>query len=343
MIDPRFFTNAGPFRLDEVADRVGGRLSRSAPPDFMVTDLATLDEATGSELSMFGDHRYRGAFVQSQAGAILTSTDFASEPSQEPAGGPHLIFVANPRLAHAEAAWLFYPKISEPMGLEDRRAEAELGEGCLISPTATLGPRSRIGARTVIGANAVIGAGVILGEDCVIGPNVTIGFAILGDRVQVYPGVVIGAQGFGFVPGSRGLRRVPQLGRVIIGNDVEIGVNSAIDRGAIGDTIVGDGTVIDNLIQIGHNVRIGRSCVLSGQAGIAGSAVIGDGAMVGGAASIADHVVVGASARIAGRSGVTRDIEAGSTVAGYPALPVRDWHRQTAGLARMFSRLHRRV
>jgi UDP-3-O-[3-hydroxymyristoyl] glucosamine N-acyltransferase len=182
----------------------------------------------------------------------------------------------------------------------------------------------------------------VIGDDCTIGPNTTISHAIIGNRVHVYSGAIVGAQGFGFVPGAKGLRRVPQLGRVLIGDDVEIGANSTVDRGALADTIIGDGTVLDNLIQIGHNCRIGRFVVLCGQAGVAGSVTIGDGAVIGGASRIADHVEIGAGAKLAGGSGVTHDIAAGEIVAGYPAIPVRNWHRQAIGLDKMFGRAGKR-
>jgi UDP-3-O-[3-hydroxymyristoyl] glucosamine N-acyltransferase len=184
----------------------------------------------------------------------------------------------------------------------------------------------------------VIGAGVVIGNDCRVGANSTVSHAVIGARVVIATSVSIGGEGFGFVLGPSGLVRMQQVGRVIIEDDVEIGANCAIDRGATGDTIIGAGTVIDNLVQIGHNVRLGRHCILSGQVGIAGSTLIGDGVMIGGQAAISDHLVIGAGARIAGKSGVMRDIEPGGAVGGYPAVPLRQWHRQTAGQMRLFNR-----
>jgi len=334
MIDSRFFTNAGPFTLGDLADRLKGTLADKATRDFSVTDLAMLDEAQGTEIAMFADRRYRASFENTKAGVVVTGLDLVKTRSDSV---PHLIGVAMPRQAFAEIAWLFYPKTEEALGLSDERGAARIGDGCRIADTARIGKGAVVSAGTTVGANAVIGRGVVIGDDCTIGPNTTISHAILGSRVHIYSGAIVGAQGFGFVPGARGLRRVPQLGRVLIGNDVEFGANSTIDRGALGDTTIGDGTVIDNLIQIGHNCRIGRSVVLCGQSGIAGSVTIEDGAIIGGAARIADHVTIGAGAKLAGGSGVTRDIAPGETVAGYPAIPVRNWHRQAIGLDRMFS------
>jgi UDP-3-O-[3-hydroxymyristoyl] glucosamine N-acyltransferase len=335
MIDPRFFTNAGPFTLGDLADRLGGTLSDGAPRDFAITDLATLEDASPSEITLFADRRYRDAYQRTAAGVVLTNQELATN---RPGGGAHLIIVPQPRHALAEVGWLFYPRTSEALGLDDEGRAAALANGATVADTARVGKNSTIGARTIVGAGAVIGPGVVIGEDCVIGPNSTVGFAILGDRVQIYPGAAIGAQGFGFVPVAHGLRRVPQLGRVLIGDDVEVGANSAIDRGTIGDTVIGSGCAIDNLVQIGHNVRMGRFSIVCGQAGISGSVEIGNGVVIGGAGRVADHVKIGDGAQLGGGGGAIQDVEPGAILAGLPAIPIRDWHRQSIGLAKMFAR-----
>ena len=335
MIDPRFYSNAGPFSLGDLADRLGGTLGDDAPRDLKITDLAMLHVAGDTEIALFTDRRYRAAFETTKAAVVVTRPGLAED---RPDGGPYLISAPEPRQAFTEIAWLFYPKTGEALGLPEQLGEAKIGEGCRITASASIGKGAEIGPRTTVGQNAMIGPGVVIGADCTIGPNTTISHAILGDRVHIYSGAIVGAQGFGFVPGEQGLRRVPQLGRVVIGNDVEFGANSTIDRGALGDTVIGDGSVVDNLVQIGHNVRVGRSCIICGQTGIAGSVTIDDGAIIGGACGIADHVVIGAGAKLAGGSGVIHDIPSGATVAGYPAIPVKQWHRQTATIGRMLGK-----
>ena len=213
-----------------------------------------------------------------------------------------------------------------------------MGHGCQIDAGARIGCGVILGLRCHIESNVVICDSVTIGDDCRIGANTTIRNAIIGSRVRIATNSSIGGEGFGFVPEAKGLLRTAQLCRVIIADDVEIGSNSAIDRGSMGDTIIGRGTVIDNLVQIAHNVQIGSNCVLAGQVGIAGSARIGDCVMIGGRSAISDHVTIGSNVRIAGGSGVMRDATNGEVIGGYPAVPIRQWHRQTAGLIRLFGR-----
>jgi UDP-3-O-[3-hydroxymyristoyl] glucosamine N-acyltransferase len=197
-----------------------------------------------------------------------------------------------------------------------------------------IGPDVRIGRGTVIGPNVVIGPGVAIGRDCLISANVFVGFALIGDRVRLAAGAVIGEAGFGVAGSAEGSLDVPQLGRVILQDGVSVGANSCIDRGAYDDTVVGENTKIDNLVQIAHNVVLGRNCVLAAHTGISGSARIGDGVMFGGAVGLADHVSVGDGARLAARAGAAWDVPAGETWGGYPAKPFRQWMRETAWLTK---------
>jgi UDP-3-O-[3-hydroxymyristoyl] glucosamine N-acyltransferase len=337
MADERFFPSSGPLRLTDIAFHISAELSDLQAGEMMVNGVGSLDTAKAGDLSLFCDARYRGAFANSRASVVVTSRELSG---LVPFEGP-LLFVALPRVAYARICDLFFPAASL---LEETHSTAQidettvLGAGCQIDAGVVIGPEARIGSRCHLSSHVVIGAGVVLGDDCEIGANTAIGHALIGSRVRVASNVSIGGPGFGFTPGPRGLVRMPHLGRVIIEDNVEIGANCAVDRGADGDTVLGAGSVLDNLVQIAHNVRLGRHCVIAGQAGIAGSTVLGDGVLVGGQAAINDHLTIGSGARVAGKSGVMRDVDAGETVAGYPAVPVRQWHRQTVGLKRLAAR-----
>jgi UDP-3-O-[3-hydroxymyristoyl] glucosamine N-acyltransferase len=249
-----------------------------------------------------------------------------------------LLLTTNPYIAFARAARRFYPTPRPPAGIAPSAVvdpTAVLGEGVAIAPHVVIGAHAEIGAGTAIGANSVIGDGCVIGKDCLIGANATVSHCLMGDRVMLYPGVRIGQDGFGFAMDPSGHVKIPQLGRVRIGDDVEIGANSTVDRGAGPDTVIGAGCMIDNLVQIAHNVVLGRGCVLVSQSGISGSSHLGDFVTVGGQAGIIGHLSVGDGARIGGQSGVTRDVSSGTAVGGSPAVPIMQWHRQTAALNRM--------
>ena len=297
-------------------------------------DLATLDTAGPSDVSLFSDDAYRQAAVSSRAGAMITTEKLGGLMPD----GIGLLYVADPRLAFALVSGLFYPRRALEPGIHATAMvdpSAVIGEGSQIDGGVHLGRDVEIGQGCHIEANALIGEGVVLGEGCSVGASSTVSHALIGSRVRIGRNSCIGGEGFGFVPTATGLLRLTQLGRVIIEDDVEIGSNSSVDRGALGDTFIGRGTVIDNLVQIAHNVRLGRHCVLAAQVGIAGSAEIGDNVMIGGQAAIVDHMKIGANARIAGKSGVMRDVPDGEAWGGSPAFPIRQWHRQTTALARL--------
>jgi UDP-3-O-[3-hydroxymyristoyl] glucosamine N-acyltransferase len=214
-------------------------------------------------------------------------------------------------------------------------ASAKIDPSATVDPGAVIGPGAEIGAGSVIGAAAVIGPNVRIGRDCAIGAGASIIHATLGDRVIVHPGCRIGQDGFGYVPGQNGHAKIPQIGAVVIHDDVEIGAGTAIDRGGMRDTVIGEGTKIDNLVQVGHNVVIGRHCIVVAQTGISGSVSIGDYAMLGDAVGIAPHLNVGRGARLAARAGVISDIPAGEDYGGHPAIPQRQWLRQQVMLGKL--------
>jgi UDP-3-O-[3-hydroxymyristoyl] glucosamine N-acyltransferase len=334
MSDERFFHPEGPFALAFLAEAIDGQLAQPERAGQLVHDIAELEQAGETDLSVFCDVRRAPAFAISHAGVIVTS----SRLSQYPRNGSALIFTANPRLAFAELGRLFYPAAKPKNFLHPRAtvaASASIGAGVCIEAGAVIGEHVVLGAGSHINANSVIGDGVAIGVGSSVGSNCSISNALIGNGVKISSNVSIGGEGFGFAAGPKGPVRLSHVGRVVIGHGVQIGDNCAIDRGGLGDTIIGAHSAIDNLVQIGHNVQIGKHCMLAGQVGIAGSAVLGDYVMVGGAVSISDHVTIGSGAKIAGKSGVMRDVAAGETVAGYPALPIRQWHRHTAMLKRL--------
>lgn len=334
MVDSRFFANHGPFTAASLAAVTGTVLPKSSDGEKLLADVAPLDRATASDISFFDNVKYIESFAASQAGACFVRAKYAA---QAPAG-MILLLTEDPYRCYALAAQQFYPTPSPLAGISPAahiHPTATLGDGVAIGAGVVIGAHASIGARTVIAANAVIGDGVVIGEDCSIGATSTLTHCILGTRVLIHRGVHIGQDGFGFAMGRDGHVKVPQLGRVLIGDDVEIGAGTTIDRGTGPDTMIGDGTKIDNLVQIGHNVHIGKRAVIVAQVGISGSTRIGDGVVIGGQAGIAGHLKIGAGAKIAAKSGVMNDIPAGASYGGAPAIPVLEWHRQTVAISRL--------
>jgi UDP-3-O-[3-hydroxymyristoyl] glucosamine N-acyltransferase len=334
MADPRFFDRAGPFTLEALAALSGARMLDPHTGARLYRDVGPLETAGPEDVSFLENRKYLETFLRSRAGAAFVDEHVAGRAPP----GMALLVSNEPYRAYALAAQAFYPARlivprRAPSAVIDRTASVP--EDCDVGPNAVIEQGARLGRRCQVGANTVIAAGVQIGDDCRIGPNVTLSHCVIGSRVVLHPGVRIGQEGFGFAPDPADPIKVPQLGRVLIGDDVDIGANTTIDRGSGRDTVIGPGSMIDNLVQIGHNVILGRCCILAGQVGISGSTRLDDFVMVGGQGGLAGHLHIGSGVRIAAKSGIMRDIPAGETVCGSPAVPLTEFMRQTAVLQRL--------
>ena len=332
MADPRFYDNRGPFTLAELCAGAKLPVPDGVDAKARIFDVAGLTHAGPPHLSFFDTARAKGDFLLTKAGWCLIGK--AETP---PSSGTVLIQTPSVPHAFAAVARLFYPENELDIRAQATaiHPSAQVGENVILAPGVVVGPDAEIGNGTRIGPNSVIGRGVAIGRDCRIGANVGIAFAYLGDDVVIQGGAQLGGSGYGFASSAEGHVKIPQLGRVIVQDRVEIGANTAIDRGALADTIIGEGAKIDNLVQIGHNTIIGRHCIVVGQVGISGSVVVGDFAVLGGMVGIADHVTIGSRARVGGLSGVTRNLEGGRDYGGHPARPLKEWLRETATLAKL--------
>lgn len=332
--DPRFFQRTGPHTLAAVVDAAQ---AKAPPRRLMFAGVAPLQAAQPDQVSFLDNRKYVAALDATRAGAVIVHPDLAARvPSTSVA-----IVTTEPHPAWARVATLFFPLPPAKPGIHPNAIVAPDAE---IDPTAEIGPLSvigsgvRIGPRCRIAPLAVIGDGVIMGRDCRIGTHASISHALLGDRVVLYPGARVGQDGFGFAVTPDGFITVPQLGRAILEDDVEVGSNSTVDRGSLHDTVIGAGTRLDNLVQIGHNCRIGRCCVLVAQVGVSGSTVLEDFVMLGGQAGIAGHLKIGKGARISAQAGVIGDVPAGAAYMGFPAEPSRAFLRGVATLRRLVKR-----
>lgn len=329
--DARFFRRTGPHPLTVVARAAGGTVPEC---ELLIEGIAPLQAAGPNEVSFLDNRRVAAALKETRAGAVIVHPDMQALVPKTTVP----ILMAEPHVGWSHVAALFHPVPPVSPGIHPSAVvakdavidpSAEVGPLCVIEAGAEIGPGCRIGP------GAVIGSGVVIGRDCRIGAHASLSYALLGARVYVYPGARIGQEGFGFASTKTGFLTAPHLCRVILDDDVEVGANTTIDRGATRDTVIGAGSRLDNLVQIGHNVVVGRCCIIVAQAGIAGSTTLEDFVQVGGQAALDGHLRIGRGARIGAQAGVMWDTPAGAEVVGFPAQPKRDFFRQLAALRRM--------
>jgi UDP-3-O-[3-hydroxymyristoyl] glucosamine N-acyltransferase len=335
MVDTRFHASSGPSSLGALLGALTSSLElNDAAATLLIAGADELVTAGPSHIALAAHKSYAGELRRTAAGAVIVAAELreAVPPSTIP------IVVEHPHELFADLLDRLYPLDTQvALGGFSNGVDGEpiIEAGVRLGPGVVLGHNVEIGRNSIIGANTVIGPGVSIGRDTVIASNCTIDCAYLGNKVVVHAGVRIGCEGFGWLDFGKSNRKVPQLGRVIIQDKVEIGANSTIDRGALGDTVIGEGTKIDNLVQIGHNCRIGRYCLIAGQSGLSGSTILEDGVLFGGNAASSGHLTIGAGSIVRARAAVSKDWPPGSDIAGVPAQTTKDWWRELALLRRM--------
>jgi len=337
MVDTRFHSFSGATPLAALLAAVGLTVETLEGDGPMIGGAEELGPAGAEHISLAAQAEYRAALQATGAAAVVVSRDLGPDVP----AGTIAIISDNPHRAFADVLERLYPyntrsTVMALLGPHDSLPFTE--SDVRLGPGVVLGPGVEVGRGSVIGPNTVIGAGVTIGRNATIGSNVSIECAHLGNNVVIHAGARIGSEGFGWLDHGRSNRKIPQLGRVILQDRVEVGANTTIDRGALGDTVIGEGTKIDNLVQIGHNCRIGRNCLIAGMAGLAGSTVLEDSVMVGAGAGCSGHLTVGRGSVLAARATVTKDVPPGSQVAGFPAQDAKAWLRELATIRRMTRR-----
>ena len=337
MADKRFFYNHGPVSLKEILELTGATLAPNnniLPQDYLIEDVAPLESAQKNHLSFFINSKYLDSFKNSKAGFCFISDKFTGDAPISMT----VLLHNNPYKAYAIIANRFYGEKNHTGHISTNAAiasSASIGINCSIGNFVVIEDGVHIGDNSVIDHNSVIKKNSVIGTNCKIASNVTISHSIIGNNVIIHPGARIGQDGFGFASDHTGHMKVMQLGIVKIGNHVEIGANTTIDRGSSQDTIIEDMTQIDNLVQLGHNVKIGTACVIVAQAGVAGSTKIGNFSVLGGQVGVAGHLNIGSGVQIAAQSGVAQDVADKAIMGGSPAVPIRQWHRQNFTLAKL--------
>ena len=331
MVDTVFYNYSGAKKIAEIAKISHSVLATEGKENELIENVCSIESAGSEDICFFYDKKNKAMAQNIMANACITTTDLAAFVPD----GVIVLISENPKLSFIELVSAFYSEFKPATKIEDSASvskSARIGKHCYIGHGAVIGDDVVIGDNCVIEANAVIARGCQIGNNCRIGNNASIAYCLMGNDCYIYTGARIGQDGFGFSVVEGRHKRIPQIGRVIIGNDVEVGANTCIDRGALDDTIIGDGCRIDNLVQVAHNDKIGRCCILVAQTGIAGSCTFGDYVVCGGQTGFADHLNIGSGAQVGAQSGVMRDIEAGAIVMGTPTVPFKDFMRQVAFL-----------
>ena len=335
MVDTRFHRFAGPLTLGALLTQLGRAdlVENLDGADHVITGVAELDRAGPGDLALAAQPSYIEELRRTVAGAVLVAPALRDAVP----AGCIAVLLDKPHNLFADILDALYPASTRSIiasGRDDLGAPI-FERDVTLGTNVVVGPGVEIGRGTVIGANTVIGAGVTIGRNCVIAANTTIDCAHIGNDVVLHSGVRIGTEGFGWLDFGHSNRKIPQLGRVIIQDRVEIGANSTVDRGALGDTVIGEGTKVDNLVQIGHNCRIGRYCLIAAMTGLSGSTIVGDGVLMGGGVGTSGHLSIGDGSVIHGRAAVTKDWPAGSKLAGAPAQDIRDFWRELATMRKL--------
>lgn len=340
MSEPRFFKPSFGLDVSEIVPLTGAELRSGDDPNRRITNIAALDRAGPHDLAFLDNVRYADQLAASRAGACLLAPRFAGQAPQRMC----VLSIREPYRAFVQVACRLFPDALRPASLYEARGvdggafvhpSAKLEAGVTVDPGAVIGPRAEIGLGTIIAPNAVVGPDVRIGRDCAIGPGSSVSHTLIGDRVIIHAGVRIGQDGFGYVMGPKGHQKVPQTGRVIVQDDVEIGAGTTIDRGANRDTVIGEGTKIDNLVQIAHNVVIGRHCIVVAQSGLSGSATLEDYVVLGARVGLNNHVTIGEGAQLAALTIVNSDVPPGARYGGFPAKPAKQWFREIRAIERL--------
>ncbi|WP_336276848.1 UDP-3-O-(3-hydroxymyristoyl)glucosamine N-acyltransferase [Bartonella sp. CB178] len=338
MADAFFFTPSRRLTVANIAELTGAKLLNPEFSNTVVDTLSSLESAREGSLVFVENRKFSDALLGSSAVAVFCTNEVVFKVPESMA----ILLTSTPQRDFAQIGRILFPTSVKPMpwfgqgGISPHahiHPTAELADNVCVEAGAVIGKNVKIGEGTLISSTSVIGENCCIGRECYIAPRVTVQYSLIGDRVHIYPGACIGQDGFGYIGSSvGGIEKIPQIGRVVIHDGAEIGANTTIDRGTFGDTIIGEGSKIDNLVQIAHNVRIGSYCLVAAQCGIAGSTSIGDMSRLGGSVGVADHIVIGKCVQIAAGSGVMNDIPDGEKWGGSPARPFKQWFREVAAL-----------